>query len=173
MKTEISEYEQKAIDFLTLTQTEFICTFLRYGKHFSDDKESRDIYVITIKRGSRSFTFNFGQSIVSSGEYKLLDSGLIKQFGRSRISKTEYKKLLFHDKRGAIKNSKFCAPSAYDVLACITKSDPVSLEIFCEDFGYNPDSKKAEKTYNAVLDEWNNVKILYSDYEIEMLQEIN
>lgn len=64
-------------------------------------------------------------------------------------------------------------PNEYDVLSCLTKSDPDSFETFCRDFGYDPDSRTAFKIYKAVKREWENVKRLWSDEEIEELQEIN
>lgn len=63
-------------------------------------------------------------------------------------------------------------PTAYDVLACLTKSDPGTLEDFCNEYGYDLDSKKAEKTYKAVKDEYNNVCMLFSDEEMAELSEI-
>jgi hypothetical protein len=63
-------------------------------------------------------------------------------------------------------------PSAYDVLSCLTKSDVGTFEDFCSEFGYDTDSRKAEKTYKAVVDEYNNLKRLYSDEQLSELQEI-
>lgn len=39
---------------------------------------------------------------------------------------------------------------AYDVLSCLEWSDPGSFEDFCGEFGYEPDSIKANKTWRAV-----------------------
>ena len=64
-------------------------------------------------------------------------------------------------------------PLAYDILSCLQKSEVGSFKDFCGDFGYDEDSIKAEKIYKAVVEEWKNVKILFSDKEIEKLQEIN
>lgn len=63
-------------------------------------------------------------------------------------------------------------PCSYDVLACITKYDPGSFVDFCSDYGYDEDSREAEKTYKAVVKEWENVSRLFSDV-MEQLQEIN
>jgi hypothetical protein len=59
----------------------------------------------------------------------------------------------------------------YDVLACLTKYDPGTFENFCGDFGYDTDSKKAEKTYKAVVKEWQGVKRLFGDV-LERLSEL-
>ena len=64
-------------------------------------------------------------------------------------------------------------PTAYDVLACLTKSDPYSFEDFCSNFGYEEDSRKAYKIFKAVMKEWKNVELLFTPEQIEELQEIN
>lgn len=64
-------------------------------------------------------------------------------------------------------------PTAYDVLACLTKYEVGTFEEFCSEFGYDTDSRKAEKTYLAVKDEWLNISRLYNDEELEQLREIN
>lgn len=63
-------------------------------------------------------------------------------------------------------------PTPYDVLACIEKRNPGSLQDFCSEFGYNIDSKKDEKVYKACVNEWQNIRTLFTPEEIEKLQEI-
>ncbi len=65
------------------------------------------------------------------------------------------------------------APTEYDVLACITKYDVGTFENFCGDFGYDVDSRKAEKTYKAVCREFAKVSAFFSPSELEAIQEIN
>ena len=132
----MNEYEAQAEQFLKETETTFKTEFLKNGLYFEDDKETRDIYLITLKRGERIFKFKFGQSINKSG-YSNRDK-----------------------------------PTAYDILSCLTKNEVGTFENFCGDFGYDEDSRKAEKTYKAVLAEWQNVKMLWSDDEINKLREI-
>jgi len=62
-------------------------------------------------------------------------------------------------------------PTAYDLLAGITKYDPGSLENFCGDYGY--DIGNAARTYRAVCKEWEKVSAMFTEEEIEQLQEIN
>ncbi len=126
------EYDKQAEQFLNETETTFKVKFLKNGLYFQDDKEPRDIYKITLKRGDKKITFKFGQSIANQGQ-KL---------------------------------------TAYEVLACLTKSNPETFEDFCDSFGYDKDSRKAEKTYTAVVKEWEKVSFLFSSEEIEKLQEI-
>jgi len=72
-KNEKSDYDIQAEDFLKKTGTEFSFKFLKHDHYFNDDKEKRDIYKITLKRGERSYTFNFGQSIACSGRWFVWD----------------------------------------------------------------------------------------------------
>jgi hypothetical protein len=71
-----------------------------------------------------------------------------------------------HDKENRKK------PTAYDVLACITKNETGSFQNFCDDYGYDTDSRKALETFLAVGKEWENCERLFGDV-IEELQEIN
>lgn len=64
-------------------------------------------------------------------------------------------------------------PTAYDVLSCLTKYDPGTFENFCGDFGYDIDSRKAYKTYKAVMKEWKNIELLFTPEQLEQLAEIN
>ena len=62
-------------------------------------------------------------------------------------------------------------PTMYDVLACLTKHDPETLENFCSEYGYDHDSRKAAKIYRAVCKEWGGVERLFGDI-LEELTEI-
>jgi hypothetical protein len=61
---------------------------------------------------------------------------------------------------------------AYDLLACLQKSDPGTFEDFCSDFGYDTDSRKAESTYHAVVKEWKKVSHFFTAEELTQVQEI-
>lgn len=69
-------------------------------------------------------------------------------------------------------NKDFSKPTPYDVLTCLTKYDPGTFEDFCGDFGYDEDSRAAERTYNAAKHEFNQLQTLYSDAELELMTEI-
>lgn len=64
---ETIDYNKQANDFLKKTGATIKINFSHNGKHFADDKQNRDIYKVTISKGKRFFTFNFGQSIAKSG----------------------------------------------------------------------------------------------------------
>lgn len=61
-------------------------------------------------------------------------------------------------------------PTSYDVVSAISKHDPGTLEEFCHEYGYDVDSRKTEKTYNAVVAEWNKVKEFFTAAELRELE---
>ncbi len=63
-------------------------------------------------------------------------------------------------------------PTAYDILSCLQKYDTGDFENFCGDFGYDSDSRKAEKTYNAVRKEYEALAKMYSEEELSLMAEI-
>ena len=63
-------------------------------------------------------------------------------------------------------------PCAYDVCACLQKYDCGSFTDFCYEFGYDTDSRTAERTYKAVCKEYNKVSNFFTLEELEILQEI-
>lgn len=64
-------------------------------------------------------------------------------------------------------------PTLYDVLACLQKYEVGTFEDFCGEFGYDEDSRSAKKIYKAVLREYANMERLFTEEELEILQEIN
>lgn len=180
----LSSYELQAIAFCEKTNVTVTAEYVRTGKHFDDDKEDRDIYKISISRHGRvKMSFDFGQAIAKKGGWvypDVYDNGK----GQPTASKVcAYHGLFKFPSREAAgryggsifgaKEIKRVAPTAYDVLACITKYHPGTLEDFCSEFGYDTDSKKAEKTYYAVLKEYADVSSIFSHQELEELAEIS
>jgi len=73
---------------------------------------------------------------------------------------------LFNTKKGIV-------PSEYDILACLTKYEPEeTIKDFMSAYGYE-DEKTAKKIYNEVKKEYQGMKMLFNDKELEILQEIN
>ena len=62
-------------------------------------------------------------------------------------------------------------PTAYDLLSCLTKYDPETFENFCSEYGYDTDSRKAEKIFKAVTKEFIGVNRVFGDV-LEELAEI-
>lgn len=183
----IGGYEKQAFDFLAKTKSTLTVKFVEYGKHFDDDKENRDIYEITISRGPRSFTFRFGQSIFHS-RFKIILASTgkeIKYNWQEKAMKEAGQDLHKFKKIAAMEIGEGTmsslngltikgptVPNSYDVLSCMTKYDPGSFEDFCGEYGYDVDSRKAEKTYNLVKREYDELCKLYNDEEMQELGEI-
>lgn len=75
--------------------------------------------------------------------------------------------------RGPIPAKSFSVkPSAYDVLACIQKSDVGTFKDFCSDFGYSDDSISALDTYLATQEEFEKVRRFFTSEELKQLQEV-
>lgn len=179
MSTTETEYNKQANEFLTKTGTEYKAEFLKFDKHFEDDKEERLIFKITLTRGTRKYSFNFGASLNDTEKaFKMLHGKTL--YGDDWRGNLQYPAKRLRDEevlRALIPlitkhKDKIKLPSAYSVLACLTKYNPYDFNDFCMQYGYDNDSKKAEKTYNAVKEEWQNVQALWSDKEIEQLQDI-
>lgn len=185
----MNDYEKQANEFLKKTGVSFKCEFSKYDTHFVGDTDKRDIYKVTLTRGERSFSFDFGQSLNNSGlkfmnkntgrvycviptddYFASLDKGKFTHKSRMRLAA---KKLIPFQAASCDKFEKPVAPTAYDILACLQDYNPGTLEDFCDDFGYNLDSKTVEKTYKAAVDEYRNVCAVWNEREVDDLREIN
>lgn len=156
----MNEYEKQANDFLSKTGTTFTVKLLGNFPYFDDDKESRDVYQVTLTRGKETYSFKFGQSLANSApamEEKRKKH--LERKGRNIVFK-KFNPELFPK-----------IPTPYDVLSCVQKYDIGTFTDFCNEFGYDTDSRKAEKTYFAVQEEWKGINNLFADV-MEELQEI-
>lgn len=153
---EKSKYNEAAAEFLHYTQAKISKEFKKIGKHFEGDKNDRPIYLITISKGERKYSFNFGESINHLQENKQK----IKVWGGAFFKK--------HLDELLAKNP----PSDYSILAALEKHDVGSFENFCSEFGYEQDSRKAEKIYNSVKNEFKSLQIIFTDKELELMQDI-
>lgn len=175
----MSEYTIQAQNFLDKHGITFNAEFVKNDFHFEGDKDRRDIYKCTFTRKSKSFSLVFGQS--------LNDSGFYAQYGRKQIpldrkfltltkSQVTMKcKALIGYHFLTVKSDSIhypIEPTAYSVLACITKYDPIDFENFCSEYGYDTDSMSAKRTFEAVDKEYVQVIKFFSEQEIEELQEI-
>ncbi len=175
-----TELKNRSEDFLKKTGCKMTITYKENRKYFHGDKETRDVYDVKIERGERKFKFEFGNSIKDSefvavyGNKKYPIPASFREKSNREIHL--YVKSNLQPDFGTVKADHIIrpvAPSEYSVLACLTKYDPESFEDFCSEFGYDEDSRNAERTYNAVVEEWQNVCMIWTDDEIEELWEID
>ena len=59
-------------------------------------------------------------------------------------------------------------PELYDILACLTKYDPIDLDNFCDEYGFNKNDTLIEARYKRVQDEYDNVNRLFGDIMDEL-----
>ncbi len=64
-------------------------------------------------------------------------------------------------------------PAMYDVLTCLQKYDVEDFDYFCDSFGFDNDSRKAYKTYKAVVKEFEAMQRLFNADELDLLSVIN
>jgi len=167
-----TNYEKQATDFLEKTGCTMEITFKENRKYFPNDKETRDIYDIEIVRGSRKWKFEFGNSVANSQYYQDINHTERKYTLNGGCLSGNYSINNMDKYKSYVKLMPGKAPSAYSVLACLTKYDPGSFEDFCNVFGYDNDSKTADRVYAAVKEEWLNVCRIWNDQEVKELSEI-
>lgn len=96
-----------------------------------------------------------------------------EEFNAWRFGKVEGQKdYPYWDKFSKQRHQPRKTPTPYDVLTCVEKNEPATFEEWCSELGYDSDSRKAEKVYQAVQVEWRKVQQFFSAAEIEQLQEI-
>lgn len=61
------DYQKQAKDFCEKYNVKITSRFIGNDYHFKDDKETRDIYEVTISREGETIKLRFGQSIANSG----------------------------------------------------------------------------------------------------------
>lgn len=173
MKTQKSEYAIQAETFaekhgLTMTAV-YLGHYPRLGEHVTSQ------WQVTLERPSKKpFTFQFSQSIYNSWHYREYGTfatrkqGLPQKLSSRSWPKTGADFQVWHYHCAPCR----IVPTLYDILACLTKSDPGDIEDFCSDYGYNTDSIKDNELHKAVCKEWKGVNRLFGDC-LEELQEIN
>lgn len=134
--TQVSSYEQQAIDFMKRSGIAFETQYFNHRRDFVPGC-TNDVYKC------RFYDLNNDKTLCITFTTSVQDTKANKP------------------------------PTAYDILACITKSDPGTFKDFCSDFGYDSDSRKAFQTYQDVCAEWQDVRAFFTDKQLEELQEIN
>jgi hypothetical protein len=126
-------YQLQAENFQKSIGLKFKSSWVRYGRHFYNDKNNRHIFKITLSRNGKRFSFNFGQSVANDSQNPTIYDVL------SCLQKYDV---------GTFEN--FCDEFGYSdfKLPNGTKVDV---------------SKQAKIIYKAVCKEYENVQKLFSD----------
>lgn len=167
-------YIENTVSILDKLNTTISIEYLKNDYHFVGDKDKRDIYHVTLKRGNRSYSFNFGNSLIDSQHYVdnyvkgrsyTMNGGNLQ--GGYKVGDIEK-----YIREGGVTLVKGKQPSEYDVIACLQKYDVGSFEDFCSNFGYDTDSRSAKKIYKAVVKEYEGLCTLFTDKDLELLATI-
>lgn len=175
----MTEYGQQALDFLAATNTSFEITYSHTGPHFAGEKDHRDIYRFTLKNSKGEYSSTFGDSFQNTARRYIRVNGPRNDLALSRKAGASLRdKSLDGTREAQLAAAKLWEkPSAYDVLACLTKYDPGTFDDFCADFGYSDqplaDYPKVMGIYQAVLDEYRALRRMFSSDELDRLAEIN
>src|SRR5690606_25564021 len=162
---EQSEYDKAAELVAKELGIEMTAKFLKNDYHFAGDKDTRDIYKVTLKRGNRKYSFEFGQSVMKSQYYKdRIEGRTYTLNGGCRTG--NYKINDLNKYVSGLTLIKGEEPTMYDILACLTTQDPETFEDFCSSYGYDTDSRSAKKIYKAVVKEYDNMCKLFNGKEI-------
>jgi len=146
----MSKYTEQAEGFLRDAKTNINIVYTGKRKHSTDDEEKRDCYSVTLSNSKGEYEFSFGDSIENT-----------QNRDSPKLYKPGYRKENQHQK-----------VTAYDVISCLTKNPPGDFEDFCSDYGYDNDSKAAEKVYKAGVAEYRGLKAIFSMEELELMSEI-
>jgi hypothetical protein len=133
--------ENKDLLLEVLKDTTISCTLIGFQKYFDDDKDPRYVLSINILRNNKTLNFTFGMSY--------FDTQIL-------MKKTE-------------KTSKVKDDLLYNIL-CSCKADyycPDTFEDFCNEYGYDTDSRKAEQIYHALSKQSKELQKIFTETEIE------
>lgn len=135
------------------------------------EKESRNLYAVTITTPRGSYTFDFWDSLRNTETTQMT----AEQYARKYLHRL-WQDMTYTEKNKAraefAKKQKEARPDCYDVLACLTKYAPGTFEDFCGEYGYDEDSRTAERIYIAAQSEFANLKRIFDHEQMEAMQEI-
>jgi hypothetical protein len=184
-----NNYNGQAQAFIAGTETTIAGRFLGMeGGHFGKDDEARDVWEIKIERNGRAFTFKYGKSIAETeerlekiaghssygsayeGAYlrrnpeRIVDSlGMKIRMGKWEKEAREWVRL---DSRIAVERF---APSAYSVLASVEKYEPSKdIDDFASEYGIEKVSE-AVRIHKAVTEQYQEMRALFDNDELEAL----
>lgn len=170
----MSEYVKQAKDFLTSCNATMRIVYVGLEKPNWDDKP-HCVYDCKIKTPRGEMVVHFYDS--------LQNTEIMTMPEEEWYEKTEKRYYKYADRwdkmrvnRVRMEKKKTARPTAYDILACLTKYDVGSMDDFMHEFGYEikctQDMTNFINTYNAVVKEYNDVRRCFTEEQIEAMWEI-
>jgi len=137
-----------------------------------EEKEKRNWYDVTISTPRGKMVFTFWDSIYNT-EISIMtfEKYVTKKLGYNRVENMLYSEKV-KAKNDLTKLKAEAVPDEYNVLACLQKYDVGTFEDFCSGFGYDEDSRTAERVYIAVTKEYKDLTRIFTEEQMEELREI-
>lgn len=171
----MSEYVKQAKDFLASCNATMEIKYVGLEKPNWDDKPHRT-YDCTIKTPRGEMMVHFYDSLNNTKILAMSVEEYVRKYYHLvglYLHDVRYKKGVKELK--ALKEQAI--PTEYDILSCLTKYDVGSMDDFMHEFGYEitctQDMTNFINTYNAVVNEFNDVRRCFTEEQIEALWEIN
>ena len=169
----MNEYTKQANIFLKKANATIKIDFVGLAVNTDwKEQKKRNLYEITLTTPRGSMVFDFWDSIHNTETKRMTIAEYVEKRYKTRFDSLSYSEKSTAKKELAAKKAE-ATPSAYEILACITKYDPGTFEDFCCEFGYNEDSRTAERIYFATQKEYTQLARLFTAEQMEELQEIN
>lgn len=177
-----NEYNARVNEWLTAHGITFTITRIGSEQGFNGEPDGlkgerlmHDTYTAAFKRARMETTGRSG-AVQVPVERELV----VPKFYQAAAHSESAIKLARCNCPGAIAHRNGCAkdlrqaeiPSAYTILSGLTKYDPGTFADFCAEYGYDTDSRRAERTYFAVQEEWKRVEAFFTAEEREDLREV-
>jgi len=168
----MNEYLKQATDFLSKSEAKCEITFGGVARNENwKEKDKRNWYDVTITTPKGKMSFVFWDSIQNTETAAMTLEQYVEKTLRRRIDDMSYLEKKQAEKQ-LEKLKAEAVPNAYDVLACLEKYDVGTFEEFCAEFGYDDDSRTAERIYLAVIKEYKELTRIFTEEQMEELREI-
>lgn len=145
------KYQEQGELFLTATETtlEIVEAVPQKTPIWAKDGKHGINYSVTLKNQHGQYTFDFWGSIADREKV----ANAYARGARNRVK-------------------EMVKPNAYNILTALHTMSEDNFEDFCSAFGYDTDSRLAEKTYNACMEQDNHMRRLFDRGELEALNSI-
>ena len=168
----MNEYLKQAKNFLNKANAK--CEIVYGGISRNEnwkEREKRNWYDVTITTPRGKVTFIFWDSIHNTEISTMTFAEYAKKKLKYNVEDMSYDEKV-KAKNDLVRLKAEAVPNEYDVLACLEKYDPGTFENFCLEFGYDEDSKTAERIYIAVIKQYKDLTKIFTEEQMEELSEI-
>lgn len=168
----MNEYLEQAKNFLNKANAK--CEIVYGGISRNEtwkETAKRNWYDVTIATPRGKMSYVFWDSIHNTE----ISQMTLEEYVEKKLKRI-YSDFPYNERKKAERELKRlkaeAVPNEYDVLACLEKYDVGTFEDFCSEFGYDEDSRTAERIYIAVIKEYKDLTRIFTEEQMEELSEI-